>query len=357
MDDKEKKVSVQKFTKIIISTISLIVIIMSLWIILDCFKKTPDRTELIMNYKATPGIDYKVYLKPNKFYEQKFLTKDKKYISNIIDYIDLDFSYYFNSSKRVDATYKYNVDAYINSQYELNGVTAELWKKNYVLTPSKSKTESSVVSFDVKDKIRIDYNKYDNLAKKFREEYGVMSDTKLVITIDVSSSSKIVGNTKGVNDSKKITLTIPLNKAVTDVTISGVTASNGNVTEFIKGESHTNYVLLIPSIILLVISLPICFISFYKLFKITNVSQYIVEQKKILKNYSEIIAQVTTKPDLHELKIIEVKDFEDLINIEEELRVPILYYELTKEFESWFVITVGNQAYRYILKSNMDAQL
>ena len=50
------------------------------------------------------------------------------------------------------------------------------------------------------------------------------------------------------------------------------------------------------------------------------------------------------------------KDFEDLVNIEEELRVPILFYELIHESESWFIITTSTQAYRYVLKSHADLE-
>ena len=149
---------------------------------------------------------------------------------------------------------------------------------------------------------------------------------------------------------------MPLNKAVTDITVTGVEPVSTNVTETIKGGRHINYVLLVASVIAMLVSAPICFISFYKLFKITNVSQYIVEQKRILKGYGDVIAEVTTKPDLRGLKIIEVKDFEDLVNIEEELRVPILFYELIHESESWFIITTSTQAYRYVLKSHADLE-
>ena len=107
----------------------------------------------------------------------------------------------------------------------------------------------------------------------------------------------------------------------------------------------------------MLISAPVCGITFYKLFKITNVSQFIVQLRKILKGYGDIIAEVTTKPDLRGLNIIEVKEFEDLINIEEELRVPILYYELEKDNEAWFIITTGNQVYRYILRASSHIKL
>lgn len=354
MSEKEKKVSIQKLTKIFFGTLFLIVLVMSLWIIFDCFKKTPDRTELVANYTSKPTINYRVYLKPNKFYEQKFLTKDKKYISNIIDYIEIDFDYSFSSSKAVNYTYNYKVDANINSQYELNGSVAELWKKTYNLVPLKTETKQS--SFvKTSEKVRIDYNKYDDLAKKFRDEYGVVADTKLTVNIDVSINGTVESN--NLSEAKTITLTIPLNKAVTDVTVLGESPSTNNITKNIKGETNVNYVLLIPALLIALASLPATIVTFYKLFKITNVSQYLVEQRKILKGYGDIIAEVTTKPDLLDLKIVEVKNFEDLINIEEELRVPIIFYELSGKDESWFIITSGTQAYRYILKSNVEMEI
>ncbi len=351
MSEKERKVSIQKFFKIIWATVFLIILIMSLWIIIDCFKKTPDTEKFIMNYSATPTIDYKVYLKPNKFYDQKYLTKDKKYISRIIDYIDLDVNYKLNASKSLDFTYTYKVDASIGSQYELNGAMAELWKKNYNIIPLKTKTEKTS-SINLKDSLKIDYNKYDTLAKGFKDEYGIVADTYLNINVTITANAKVPESTSEIKELTTINIKLPLNKAVTDITITGDTKSSKNITETIKGEVNMNYYLLIPSILLALISIPICISSFYKLFKITNVSQYLVQQKRILKNYGDIIAEVTTKPDLIGIKIIEVKEFEDLINIEEELRVPILFYELQKEDESWFIITTGSQAYRYILKSN-----
>ena len=171
------------------------------------------------------------------------------------------------------------------------------------------------------------------------------------MVIEYNSTSKLEGYDSNLTDKKTITMVMPLNKAVTDVTITGIEPTTNNITKTVTPDNNINYVLLILSIVLLVISLPTGFISFYKLFKITNVSQYIVQQKRILKNYGDIIAEVTTKPDLRDIKVIRVKEFEDLINIEEELRVPILFYELRDRDESWFVINTVGQAYLYVLKS------
>lgn len=351
MTEKERKILVQKVSKTFLATISLIVLIISIWIISDCFKVPADIQNTVLNYNSSTNLDYKVYLKPNKFYDQKYLTKDKKYIADIIDYIDINLNYLFNSTKKLNNNYSYNINASIGSDYDLNGVTAELWSKSYVLKPTVS-SNSNGNSFKINENIKIDYSKYDNLAKKFKEEYGVVADTKLTISININANSKLEENKKNITTRQNVKLVIPLNKAVTDVTVSGTEPVNKNITEVIKGERHINYILLIIAIVLTIVSGPACVILFYRLFKITNESQYIAMQKKILKGYGDIIAAVTTKPDLNGLKIVEVKDFEDLINIEEELRIPILFYEFEKRDECWFVITTEQQAFRFALKSS-----
>ena len=56
MIEKEMQVSVQKFLKILWATLSLLVLIISLWIIFDCFRKTPDQQKLIMNYNSNTNL-------------------------------------------------------------------------------------------------------------------------------------------------------------------------------------------------------------------------------------------------------------------------------------------------------------
>ena len=351
MSEKEKVLFFQKIKKIFVATISLIILIISLWIIFDCFKTPADTQKQLLSYNSSSNVDYKVYLKPNKFYETSFLGKDKKYISKIIKYIDLNLSYLFNANKQLNTNYSYDIIARIVSEYEVEGKSAELWSKSYVLKKSGPLSSSSS-SYRINENIKIDYGAYEALATKFKEAYGVSADTKLVISLSVKSSSILSGNPKPITVTKEEGITIPLNKAVTDITIDGAGNENKNMTETIKGQRNINYVLLVISICLTAVFGPLCFIAFYKLFKITNVSQYMQQQKRILKGYGDIIAEVTTKPDLRGLKVVEVKSFEDLINIEEELRCPILFYELEKEDEAWFIITTESQAYMYILKSS-----
>ena len=82
---------------------------------------------------------------------------------------------------------------------------------------------------------------------------------------------------------------------------------------------------------------------------INKKTYYTKNYNKIIKNYSDIIVEVSTQPNLENLEILEIKNFDDLVDTEEELKSPILLYEIKKQKESWFIIIHNKYAYRYIL--------
>ena len=59
--------------------------------------------------------------------------------------------------------------------------------------------------------------------------------------------------------------------------------------------------------------------------------------------------EVENKPDVDGKNVMDVKGFEELITIEEEIRLPILFYEENDE-EYVFLIIDENVVYRKIMK-------
>ena len=57
--------------------------------------------------------------------------------------------------------------------------------------------------------------------------------------------------------------------------------------------------------------------------------------KKILKKYKNIIVEIKNMPKLEMKNVIDEKEFEELISIEDEIREPILYY---REKNAFFII-------------------
>lgn len=59
------------------------------------FKK--DVTQKEYGYKTNKKADYKVYLKNNDFIKEKYIEMNKVYISDLVDYIAVDFGYEHSS--------------------------------------------------------------------------------------------------------------------------------------------------------------------------------------------------------------------------------------------------------------------
>ena len=70
----------------------------------------------------------------------------------------------------------------------------------------------------------------------------------------------------------------------------------------------------------------------------------------LLKNYEEIIITIEELPNTDGLETIEITDFNDLIDLEETLKIPIMYLNIIPNKESWFILIHNNFFYRYILK-------
>ena len=64
--------------------------------------------------------------------------------------------------------------------------------------------------------------------------------------------------------------------------------------------------------------------------------------------------------DIYNIKyqvcIIDVKNFDQMLDVEEELRIPIMFFETVKNKEGWFVLVHNDLAYRYVLKDKPNVR-
>ena len=81
-------------------------------------------------------------------------------------------------------------------------------------------------------------------------------------------------------------------------------------------------------------------------------SEYIRRLKKYLHDYADIIATVKHKPNTDGLKLIEFVNFEELIDAQDDLRVPIIFCETKKNERGYFYLISQECAYYYVLKDS-----
>lgn len=86
------------------------------------------------------------------------------------------------------------------------------------------------------------------------------------------------------------------------------------------------------------------------IFKKSVKNEYQSKFKKISKNYHDILVELSSKLDYSKYQIIQVLNFEEMLDLQNELRIPILFYENKEKNETSFHIIHNNTMYLYVLK-------
>ena len=83
-------------------------------------------------------------------------------------------------------------------------------------------------------------------------------------------------------------------------------------------------------------------------FKMNNL--YLLKLNKILKNYDGIIANAKSLPDIKGFKVVEISTFEELLDVYNEVRMPINCYQ--ERNRTTFIIINDTTAWIYILRKS-----
>lgn len=339
---KKNNVGNNKEKRFFTFLVCLIVSFISFSIILRCFEIHNGVKELKLSYSYQGDISYQVQYLQNNFYDDSSLNNDI-YVSSLIDKIKVNMKYERSSSMNMDTTFVYDIKARLVNNYTYNNDSSVLWDKEYTLLSTKT-----VKSSYINEEIVIPYQVYNSKALSFQQQYKLALNSYLLVEMDVKSSS-LFGDDDYV-DEGKVTLKIPLLQNVIKLEERNEDVATKNIYDVSSVDSDFPYVTFILACVILLFSLISATLSLSSFFVIDRISKYQEKKKHIMRRYSDIIAEVTTKPSIKDLEVIDIKHFDDLVDIEEELRIPILFYEVKGKYESIFIIIEDKKAYRYVLK-------
>ena len=327
---------------IIIGLILLIVILIISTIVLLKEAMKEENVEQII-YTEKSNLDYRVYLKENDFYAQEYLGKDKQYIASLIDYVWAKFKYELNSTETdKEYEYTYNIIAEVNVEDVSNGNSIYKFKED--LVQEKTETFNSNKKLEISETIKIDYNKYNSIIKKFVEIYK-LDDIDSILTI------KMFVDVEGVttNVTPVATLHIPLTTRTIaiDLQTNTVNATDTSVYKEIANRNHL-YIAILFSILIVMLII--------ELFIFTRntkdiISIYNNKIKKILASYDSYIQKTDNEFNFKGYQQIEMQTFEDLLQIRDTISQPILMKEKEKDKEvDFFIPSKANVVYIYKLK-------
>lgn len=292
------------------------------------------------------SVDYTVYLKDNDFYTNKFLKKGdseaNNYIASLIDKFDVDFVYNNSYSRILDYEYEYSIDCktLVTDKYDNSKV---LYSKDEVLL-EKQIVEGKDSNYSINQKVEIDYGKYNSYVSSFKEKYSLDVDSNLIVTMSIFRKGAYNDKEMPAKTST-LTMTIPLTKNTIDISINtSELANNFNIPidESIiehKYLFYTGIVLCSLSVLLFLLIL---------LFSKKKNDIYRRTVDGYLKNYDRLII-TSSQPSIDESNYknkVRVMSIEELLDVNEMSKEPIIYYEVIPDEKSYFIILKGDTLYK-----------
>ena len=296
-------------------------------------------------YDESSSIDYQVYLKNNNFFKDNYLASDKQYISTLIDYINAKFNYKLTlEENNVEYKYSYKIDA------EVKVTDKETKKVVYTFTdnliPIKDlEGDEKVLIID--ENVKIDYNHYNDIIKKFIATYDL---TSVESTLNVKATVNVVGSCEELNENKTnesvMNLSIPLTQKTMALDITNQLVNTEDNLMICSRPSPLNYIILIIAFIFVVLSIT-TFVNMIIYYNNSRTAKNIFDKelKKILSNYGPYIQKVDGTFALKGYQSVKIESFTDMLEIRDSLNTPILM-STSDEAKStyFFILDVANNA-------------
>ena len=329
--------------------ISIIVFVVSLIVCFFLANKAFKYEEpKVVNYNEKGALNYRVYLKENNFYETNYLDENMIYVANLIDNINLDFNYDFNIEEPTELTFTYQVlaDLVISSQ---NG-NSNFLEKTYNLTTEKTLPLNNQKDLNINENIKIDYDYYNSIANNYKAMYSVDTNSYLRVYVKVNKKNNETDEVV-INDSNEMaSIMIPLSQRAVEFTLNTQNTDSNN-----KAVSDSKLIFNSNNF---AIELVFAILAIVSLVKIIKLLVLLTERKnsfdkyvlKLLKEYDRLIVETTTGLDFSKYNRIKVKSFEELLDVRDNLKLPIMYYNVSKHNKCYFYIKHDNDVYMVTIK-------
>lgn len=306
--------------------------------------------ESVVNYNELGNIDYRVYLKDNNYYNAEYLDKNMQYIASIIDYVDMNFFYSLKDDGNLVYDYTYDINGELLIM-DADDSSKILYNKPIEFVKNK-KVDKVNDKISIDEKVKIDYDVYNDYVNSFKKEYAVSVKSKLVLTMKVNINGKSDILKEDFTKSNSLSIAIPMSEQTVDISID-TSDINSN------GTLEKNYLSLIKKpvlfgsgIVLGIVSLILLFSSLYTLFTSRlKPNIYKAVHDNILKEYDRAIVNSDSMDSIDEdkYKIIEVSSFEEILDAHDSTSQPILYNELVEDDISQFILISNDILYKFVL--------
>jgi len=341
--NRKKWITVQ-----IVALCVLVVMTLGSFLIYDNMNRT-----YYIEYTENASADYKIGYVENEFFEEEWIGSGQSYISSLISGMRADFSYDLDlDASNASFEYTYGIKAHLivsdktTGNYHIEEV--------YELLPEKEMALSGADGFKIRESVYVDFNTYDDYARRFINEYGLKNAVSvLVLTLDVDVRSACDELVECSESSCFVSLNVPLAEETFSINMTQSIPDEDNQVLAYKGAINQN-LFLIASCVLAVLALILAgvLVAFVYLTRNDDVN-YTIRVRKLVNAYRSYIQEITTEFDFTGYQTIKIKTFTEMLGIRDTIQSPILMSENVDETMTQFIVPT-NTKLLYVYEIKVD---
>lgn len=358
----QKKKQIQLSNKIRISnTARMILVLFAVSIIAlgsgNLIKALTTKTTIIPEIKETykytnsikVGAD--INLKENKYIKENEIADEQTYISDLISSIDMNFDYNYTGSKQVPTKYNYKLEAVISATYSTNNKTYDILNKTETLKESKE-IEIDGESFEINEITSVNYSKYHEMIKGFKQDMGISANSCLYIRLTVNTIANV--DSEEVKNQYVYDYKITLGDKVAIITYNTEDEKSDAIRYEEAGQESRS--ISVKDVIISIIVMAIGILLLRVILKRTEVlktikNEFKLELNRIMRSCESKLVEIEDLKQVDLATATRVKDISQLLKLSDEALVPIYcYIKEEPEQEAYFIVTKYEKSYIFILR-------
>lgn len=299
------------------------------------------------DYTVNQAVDTGVSYFNSSFYDKGPAANNTAYVADLTDEVKATLHYKYRSARPVELTTLYGATATVRYQYMFGADSKDIstvWSKEYsLIKPVTSVVTTSDLAFD--PSVSIPFADYRKMAYQMKQALSLPATSEVTIAFTVHVSGSIDGTR--FDDIRVATVTMPLDQPIYRFATKFEKEDKKQVvTQAMKSGQDTtkNYERIIMGILTAFGLMAIVYGMRKQIFK----SAYQRELEKIYRYHDGIIIRASQPAAIAGKTMVPVQTFDDMLNLEEELKVPIVATPAGSE-ATRFLIVRDDIVYVYTL--------
>ncbi len=319
------------------------------WILLDVRSRSVDTVNLpsVYEYKINQNVATDVSYKDSQYYDGTPGFGNTAYVASLADTINAKFHYEYQATREADLTWTYLAVSTMSAQYTLGSDGKDVnnvWSKDERSIPAKVET-GTVKSIVLDKEVSVPFSAYRDAMEQYQASLQLPVTTEMQILFSVHVTGTIDGSP--IDDTRTSVVSAPLNQPIFKIS----NQFDKDDTKQVAGKaaidtqaSLRNTERIAAAIVGILGAGAIVYGMRRQIFK----SAYQRELDKIYRYHDGIIIRASKPVNLTDKHITVVQSFDDMLNLEEEMKTPIVASQVSTE-ATRFTIVSGDDAYTYTL--------